>query len=169
MSNDKDRMIPVSKDGGLEPHVLKCTECGESYGLSVGELYVATYTADGEQHSVYADRDAKSKVYRKAKERGIQLSTFKHIPVEQKDIVMGVCNTCDEKKAKEGYDNAINECVFGAVLFRCLECGTGGYIPYTDETKEFCDDVRWQNEVEFGEVCGVEFDTCEKHGGSTST
>tara|TARA_R110002167_G_scaffold117114_3_gene292814 strand:- start:8378 stop:8869 length:492 start_codon:yes stop_codon:yes gene_type:complete len=160
----RDDRISVSKDGGVEPHITLCEVCGEGYGVTVGVMYAATYFDNGRERRVYVDRSRVREATREAERKGIEMSAFKHVPVDEKGVTLGICEACDGKQQAD-YDEAIAACMKGGVLFRCSECDARGFIPYKESTASFCDEVRKGNGVEFGKPSGVEFDSCAQHDG----
>ena len=142
--------IPISKDGGVEPHMIRCSICKGDNGLSIGVMMQAEF----QKHIIYCSRGEQSKINKQVKEKLI----WTHVPADQTYITVGVCDKC----IQEEKDTFKAELENGGVYFKCKECGATGMLKGDTQIAQI---VREQADVKAPEPCGFEFDNCVQHGG----
>ena len=142
--------IPVNKEGGIEPHLIRCSKCHGDNGLSIGVMMQTEY----EGHTIYANRGQTHKVTDK---HGYPLTNWSHVPVDQATITMGICPTCEDEINK-----LTKEVADGGVLFRCKECEAEGVIV---ANSSIADAARKATGIPAPEPVGITFEHCMEHGG----
>lgn len=150
--------IPISKDGGIEPHLTTCTVCGgPGDALTVGVLLKAEIPGTGQY--VYANRGQQTKVAKDLVKQGIIRNGIYDLHwehVEDGEVVpLEPCKKCLDKVQEAA--KVVRE---GGVCCRCLECGMQGVI----RPSPFATEVREIHKIEAPAPCGVEFTKCEEHG-----
>jgi hypothetical protein len=160
--------ISVSKDGGIEPHLIQCEECGCDYAVSVGVIYQADFykAKASKPRTIMCDRDARHKTRMDLEKQGWYMQGgWEHIPTDQRYIKAGLCADCEQarEQAMEKVDEIMNE---GGALFRCLECSRTGAMPYNEDTRGTIDGLRKEFNVAPDKPLCIEFDKCEQHGGA---
>jgi len=132
-------MIPISKEGGLEPHRIMCSnpECNEVAGLTIGVTYKIEMIEGG---YAYVLRDERAKFKREF--AGKFTGDWVYVPPEENIVVTGeFCSKC-------------KDIAFHVI---CEECGMSGW----GFNKDVHDELRERN------VDGVKFTKCEQHQGAT--
>ena len=140
--------IPISKEGGLEPHLINCARCGQSAGLTVGVLYEGT-DLEGRKH--YYNHGQRGAAERSA---GVSFDEVRHVE-EGERITAGLCTDCETEL--ESHHKIISD---GGVAFRCVECQQEGVI----KPSAFASHVREAAGIKAPAPCGVEFNKCTEHG-----
>jgi hypothetical protein len=158
MRNDD---IPIHPERGLDPHLLVCQRCGESTGVTVGELRKAQMKKPGDKKPtwLYAPRSQTRKAEAEAEADGYRVGAW--IAVQEAERVPDPfpCQSCAaELQMFEAIVAA------GGVHFRCATCHFTGVLrgesPYAQA-------VRRSAGIEAPEPCGVEFENCADHTPST--
>ena len=140
--------IPVNKEGGMEPHLLKCARCKGDNGLSVGVLMQAEHKGQ----MVYCNRGQQRRIERQLDAK----LTWSHVPEEQRYITMGVCTTCGEETKR--FQEELNK---GGIYFKCATCNTTGMIAGNAPLAKA---VRKKMGIPAPGPCGMEFEMCSQHG-----
>lgn len=161
--------IPISRDGGLEPHLTYCPRCGgETPELTIGVAYWLTW--EGPISNEYGfNRGQKIGVYNRGR-RSPLLKTMglEHVPnwlgrvhVERHEK-LPASEPCDECKAEiEEHKQIVKD---GGVYFKCAECGRDGVIkdsPFARRVREISVDVGRSKNVH--KPCGIQFVKCTEH------
>ena len=141
--------IPISRDGGVEPHLIKCSRCKGNNGLSIGVLMQAEYQGK----MIYANVGKTSRTNR---DLGENLK-WTHVPIDQKEITMGICDECETELTI--FQEELQK---GGVFFKCLKCNKTGMIKGGAELAAI---VRQEAGIATPNPCGIEFEECSQHSG----
>ena len=145
--------IPISKEGGLEPHLCFCPRCGGDNGeLTIGVLF----KQETRKGRIYFNRGEGRKAMKSA---GIDpySDTIGHpIHVEDREKVPGgLCDACASEL--ETFKKIVEE---GGVYFQCGECGATGVFKADCELSR---GVREHEGIEPPKPVGVQLRCCEEH------
>lgn len=152
--------IPLHHERGLDPHLTTCPQCGsEGRGLTIGELRKAEIPGHPGQY-VYANRGQTTKSAADLEKRGVISHRhdlhWEKVAEGEKIPDSEPCDKCQAEQKEHAQIVAA-----GGVYFRCTQCQQQGVI----KPNEFTVQVREKHELTNGEPCGIEFETCEEHGG----
>jgi len=143
--------IPVSKKGGIEPHLMFCFRCGGEYnGITVGVVMEATLS-NGQK--TYYNRGEKAKMVRGLPE-GLCVKSTRHVEEGERVPSSEPCDKCQAEL--ESHAEAV---AAGGVYFQCEECGGSGVI----KKSEFADNVRAHTGIKAPHPVGIAFSKCEEH------
>ena len=149
--------IPISKDGGLEPHLTTCTMCGgPGEALAVRVMRKAQ---DSKGHWHYCNRGKTHAYNQQLLANGYEsISGWEPVKAEEK-IPLGICNTCqkaiDDNVAEQ--KQAIAE---GGIYVKCKCCNMEGVL---SGNTELAKRVREHSGVKAPAPVGMEFDDCSQH------
>jgi len=146
--------IPISKEGGLEPHLTFCLRCGgDGDELTIGVLKKAQL--DNGQW-LYANRGEVKRAERSVIKQGYKghISPWQPVLECEKVPASQPCKSCQEEII------AISEVVeAGGVFLRCAECGLQGALRPENELAK---DVRKESGIMAPDPVGYEHEGCSK-------
>jgi len=143
--------IPLSKEGGLEPHLMSCPRCGGDFsGITVGVLREATLS-NGQK--AYYNSGSKAKM-EKGLPAPLKVVSTRHVEEGERVKANEPCDKCMEE-INHHADIVKN----GGVYFKCLECGCDGVI----KKSPFTDRVRAHTGIDVPNPVGVSFENCSEH------
>lgn len=146
--------IPISKDGGLEPHLCFCPQCGGDTGeMTIGVVYEALLTNGSKAYYNRGDRRSVTKNL----PAGIYIESTRHVEDGEKLPSSAPCAACQNVNAE--MDQVVAD---GGVHFRCTQCGSIGVI----KDSPFAKSIRERAKVKAPDPVGVEFADCRQHKSS---
>lgn len=143
-------MIPLTKDGGLDPRLTYCPRCGgECNEIIVGDNRLITHSSG---QKAIAPRGKTSKVMKQLgwsrSDCQVGMVPEGRLPATQP------CDSCN--KELEEWGKIVAD---GGVYWQCASCDkTGVVLP-----SEFANLVRAKHGIDPPGPCGVEFMTCDEH------
>lgn len=144
--------IPLTKDGGLDPRLTFCPRCKcDTNEIVIGDNRLITHN-NGETAIT-----PRTRVNQTIKKLGWSRSDCRvGILPEGKVPATDYCDSCKEEL--EEYSSIVKN---GGVYWRCQTCSREGVI----KPSEYADLVREAANIPAPDPCGVEFTSCNEHGG----
>lgn len=118
--------IPISEEGGLEPHIMTCPRCGGlGNALTIGVLLRAPVLGAEAGTYAYYNRGKRKETEDAVEKAGFGLGKAEHVPVDQVQVPIldsEPCAKCKEEIAE--HRKLVSE---GGIHWKC-DCGAQGIL-----------------------------------------
>ena len=142
-------MIPLTKNGGLTPHMCKCPNCGaDTDEITIGAIIMGIDSNSNEHFT----QKGKGRQYNK--DNSLVLDWTELDPDDNRRIPMSLCEDCEKE-----INMQIQLVKEGGLLFKCDECNATGVI----KSSEFTIQLKKDQGIPFDKPLGIAFHNCSEH------